>query len=190
MRGRVLKRRRGRVVLPPRCPLWVARWNIRAYSAATIVFTSRSSPSTLSRILTLVGRFIDWPPPPPPPVVAIIQYDCTYSFGNLLSLDKHIEGDERSMEFGERRGTRYTRSALVLAIPNHNPVTMACSAPPSSLSIHTPLLFFYSVLRSIPQLMFTERTRLYSCMLIDKKVSSQACNWHVTGNHDFLPIII
>jgi len=37
-----------------------------------------------------------------PPVVAIIEYDCTYSFGNLLSLDKHIEGDERSIEFGER----------------------------------------------------------------------------------------
>lgn len=40
---------------------------------------------------------------------AIIEYDCTYSFGNLLSLDKHIEGDERSMEFGRTLGIHVPR---------------------------------------------------------------------------------
>jgi len=72
-----------------------------SYSAATLHLGARAR----ARIL--------------PPVVAIIEYDCTYSFGNLLSLDKHIEGDERSIEFGERRrGTRFgSYQPFPIAIP-------------------------------------------------------------------------
>lgn len=95
---------------------------------------------SLPRILTPVGRFIDRPPPPPS-VVAIIEYDCTYSFGNLLSLDKHIEGDERSMEFDERQDIQYTRTSLMLAAPKRNPVRDSMLLR-SLFFFSKPLLFF------------------------------------------------